>query len=124
MLGQTDVAHQDLTKARQLAPDDKAIVKELHSLASTRKADAEAEKQMFKGKLGFTAPAKRRAAATSDEGKGTGGVLVNGSGAVTDVVDYGAMSWMIKAILAIAGLFRGLYEMLFLSMGRVRSAST
>ncbi|XP_043691429.1 peptidyl-prolyl cis-trans isomerase FKBP42 [Telopea speciosissima] len=51
-LGQTDAAREDFLKARKLAPQDKAIVKELRLLAEHDNALYQKQKEIYKGIFG------------------------------------------------------------------------
>ncbi|CAL9119046.1 unnamed protein product [Musa textilis] len=51
-LGQTDAAREDFEKARKYAPQDKAIVRELHLLAAHDKAVYQKQKEIYKGIFG------------------------------------------------------------------------
>ncbi|KAL5543378.1 hypothetical protein UlMin_007162 [Ulmus minor] len=51
-LGQTDAAREDFLKARKYAPEDKAIAKELRSLAEHDKAIYQKQKEIYKGIFG------------------------------------------------------------------------
>ncbi|KAJ4979805.1 hypothetical protein NE237_010585 [Protea cynaroides] len=51
-LGQTDAAREDFLKARKIAPQDKAIVKELQLLAEDDKAVYQKQKEIYKGIFG------------------------------------------------------------------------
>lgn len=51
-LGQTDAAEEDLQKARKLAPEDKAIIRELRQLAEHNKAIYQKQKEIYKGIFG------------------------------------------------------------------------
>lgn len=51
-LGQTDAAREDFLKARKLAPEDKAIAKELRALAEDDKAVYQKQKELYKGLFG------------------------------------------------------------------------
>ncbi|KAF8395842.1 hypothetical protein HHK36_019796 [Tetracentron sinense] len=51
-LGQTDAAREDFLKARKYAPEDKAIVRELHLLAEHDKAVYQKQKEIYKGIFG------------------------------------------------------------------------
>lgn len=48
-LGQTDAAKEDFEKARKLAPDDKAVTRELRAIAQQEKELYEKQKVMYKG---------------------------------------------------------------------------
>ncbi|KAK4379696.1 hypothetical protein RND71_001558 [Anisodus tanguticus] len=52
VLGQTDAAREDLLKARKLAPQDKAIARELHLIAEHEKAVYQKQKELYKGLFG------------------------------------------------------------------------
>lgn len=51
-LGQTDAAREDFLKARKLAPEDKAIARELRLLAEQDKAVYQKQKEIYKGIFG------------------------------------------------------------------------
>lgn len=51
-LGQTDAAREDFQKARKYAPEDKAIARELRSLAEHDKAVYQKQKELYKGLFG------------------------------------------------------------------------
>lgn len=51
-LGQTDAAKEDLEKARKHAPQDKAVIRELHLLAEHDKAIYQKQKEIYKGIFG------------------------------------------------------------------------
>ncbi|XP_077224071.1 peptidyl-prolyl cis-trans isomerase FKBP42-like [Tasmannia lanceolata] len=51
-LGQTDAAREDFQKAKKYAPEDKAIVKELRSLAEHDRAVYLKQKEIYKGIFG------------------------------------------------------------------------
>ncbi|XP_020095838.1 peptidyl-prolyl cis-trans isomerase FKBP42 isoform X2 [Ananas comosus] len=51
-LGQTEAAREDFQRARKYAPEDKAILKELRSLAEHDKAVYEKQKEIYKGIFG------------------------------------------------------------------------
>lgn len=51
-LGQTDAAREDFLKARKLAPEDKAILKELRVLAEDDKMVYQKQKELYKGLFG------------------------------------------------------------------------
>ncbi|KAF6158553.1 hypothetical protein GIB67_040067 [Kingdonia uniflora] len=51
-LGHIDAAREDFLKARKHAPEDKAIAKELHSLAEHDKTVYQKQKELFKGIFG------------------------------------------------------------------------
>ncbi|XP_074568082.1 peptidyl-prolyl cis-trans isomerase FKBP42-like [Curcuma longa] len=51
-LGQTDAAKEDLEKARKHAPQDKAIIRELHLLHEHDKAIYQKQKEIYKGIFG------------------------------------------------------------------------
>lgn len=51
-LGQTDAAREDFLKARNYAPEDKAIAKELRLLAEHDKALYQKQKEIYKGIFG------------------------------------------------------------------------
>ncbi|PIA53625.1 hypothetical protein AQUCO_00900296v1 [Aquilegia coerulea] len=51
-LGRTDSAREDFRKARQLAPEDKAIGKELRLLAEHEKAVYQKQKELYQGIFG------------------------------------------------------------------------
>ncbi|KAJ3696471.1 hypothetical protein LUZ61_000176 [Rhynchospora tenuis] len=51
-LGQTDSARNDLQKARKLAPEDKAVVRELKLLAEHEKEVYQKQKELYKGLFG------------------------------------------------------------------------
>ncbi|KAK3266220.1 hypothetical protein CYMTET_25139, partial [Cymbomonas tetramitiformis] len=53
-LGQTDVAKVDLQKAHALAPEDKAIIKELHRLKTEEKGVSSTSKNVYGGLFGET----------------------------------------------------------------------
>lgn len=52
ILGQTDAAREDFLKARKLAPQDKAITRELHLIAEHEKAVYKKQKELYKGLFG------------------------------------------------------------------------
>lgn len=51
-LGQTDAAREDFLKARKLAPEDKAIARELRMLAEHDKALYQKQKEIYRGLFG------------------------------------------------------------------------
>ncbi|MFS7988250.1 putative peptidylprolyl isomerase [Helianthus anomalus] len=64
-LGQTDAAREDFTKARKLAPEDKAISKELRALAEQDKIVYQKQKELYKGLFGPRPEPKKPKTVTS-----------------------------------------------------------
>ncbi|KAJ9558268.1 hypothetical protein OSB04_012882 [Centaurea solstitialis] len=64
-LGQTDAAREDFLKARKLAPEDKAILKELRVLAEDDKMVYQKQKELYKGLFGPRPEPKQTPTGTS-----------------------------------------------------------